>query len=270
MKKVITVFDDSNFSETAINFIKQYPSEKKPLLVGVFLSAVDYSNEFGYSISMAGTISPVIEDPEIVASNIARFKDLCKNNHIEHEVHNDVGEEALERLRKETSFADLLIISSELFFKTLGEKQPGPHMKNILQNAECPILLLPEQFNFPKRTILAYDGSNTSTYAIRQFSYIFPELRKNTAMLAFASDTEDEIPQQDLVEELCTRHFNDLSMKRLDFSPKTYFSTWLTDQKDAIVVTGGYSQKGISLIFHKNFMSEVIAEHRIPVFIAHK
>jgi hypothetical protein len=69
MKKVITVFDGDHFSDTAIRFIEQYPSQKKPLLVGVFLSAVDYSNEFGYSVSMAGTIATVIEDVEKVHKN---------------------------------------------------------------------------------------------------------------------------------------------------------------------------------------------------------
>lgn len=269
MKKVITVFDGENFPETGINFVKEYPSDKKPLLVGVFLSAVDYSNEFS-SISMGGNIVPVIEDVEKVSANIKKFKSLCEQAHIEYKVHNDSGEEALEQLREETIFADLLILSSEHFYNSMNLEQPGANMKNILERTECPVLLLPDNFTYPKKNILAYDGSETSVYAIKQFSYVFPEFRVNSTTLVFASEQEENIPQEQLVEELGSRHFNELKLQKLDFSPRKYFSTWLTGLNDAILVTGGYSRKGLRSIFHKNFMSEVIADHRLPVFIAHK
>ena len=269
MKKVITVFDGENFSESAINFVKQYPAVKKPLLVGVFLSSVDYSNEFS-SISMGGSIIPVIDDVEKVAKNIKRFKSLCEMHQLEYKMHNDSGEEALEQLREETVFADLLILSSEHFFSRAGEEQPSANMRKILERSECPVLLLPEEYNFPKNNIFAYDGSESSVYAIKQFSYVFPEFRGNESTLVYASDKEGDIPEKRLVEELLGRHFKELHIHKLDFSPKKYFSTWLTERNEAIVVSGGYSTKGLRSIFHKNFMSEVLADHKVPVFIAHQ
>jgi hypothetical protein len=185
-------------------------------------------------------------------------------------VHNDTGEEALANLRKETIFADLLIISSEKFFAHPEQDQPGPHMRSMLRTTECPVLLLPENFEFPKRTIIAYDGSDASTFAIKQFSYVLPELRGNNTIIVYASTKEEDIPEKELIEELGGRHFNDLSLHKLDLSPRKYFETWLTGRKDGILVAGSYGRKDLLSIFHKNFLAEVIADHNIPVFIAHQ
>jgi hypothetical protein len=270
MKKAITVFEGNNFSEAAINFIAQYPSVKKPLLVGIFLSSIDYSSAIGYPISMAGYISPIIEDVKTVARNIKRFTELCEKHGIEYKIHKNAGANALDILKEETMFADVLIVSSELFYKHIGGKQPGEYMRRTLRTAECPIILLPENFNLPTKVILTYDGSESSIYAIKQFSYVLPELRGHKTMLVYASATESDIPELGTMEELTRRHFTDLSIHKLDLDGKKYFNTWLMDEKNAIVITGGYAQNGLEALFHKSFITETIADHKMPVFIAHK
>ncbi|WP_301923889.1 hypothetical protein [Ferruginibacter sp.] len=41
-------------------------------------------------------------------------------------------------------------------------------------------------------------------------------------------------------------------------------------KKSAILVSGSYGRSGISQIFKNSFIQNIIAEHRLPVFIAHK
>ena len=269
MKKIITVFDGSNFSETAFNFIDHLEMRKPALLVGIFLSSVDYSTVLGYPVGLGGYITAVADDYEVILKNIKKFKSICEKNGIEYRVHEDIGGGALELLKKETRFADLLVISNELFYRNTDDDHPGDYLKDVLQHSECPVLLLPEDFQFPNKTILAYDGSESSVYAIRQFSYLFPQLRGNKTRLVYASTKDEFIPDASLIEELVTRHFGDLSIQKLDIDPKKYFSTWIADRKNVILVTGAYSHSGFAAL-RKSFVSEIIADHRIPVFIAHK
>ena len=107
-----------------------------------------------------------------------RFETLCQHNGIAYRVHKDFIFFAMPELKKETRFADLLIISSEKFYINLASEAPNPYLHEALNRAECPVVVVPETFRFPQRNVLAYDGSETSLFAIKQFAYLFPELCK--------------------------------------------------------------------------------------------
>jgi predicted transcriptional regulator len=51
--------------------------------------------------------------------------------------------------------------------------------------------------------------------------------------------------------------------------PKKYFHTWIEDCKAAIVVTGAFGRSGLSQSLKKSFITDVIRDHKMPVFIAH-
>jgi nucleotide-binding universal stress UspA family protein len=51
---------------------------------------------------------------------------------------------------------------------------------------------------------------------------------------------------------------------------KDFFSRWLPAQERSWLVTGSYGRSDLSLLFSKSFISSLIGEHRIPVFMAHR
>jgi hypothetical protein len=71
------------------------------------------------------------------------------------------------------------------------------------------------------------------------------------------------------VEELVARHFPDLTLCGLDIDLKKYLSTWLSEQKGAILVSGAFGRSFISRLFRHSFIAKVISDHKLPVFIAH-
>ncbi|MES1213932.1 MAG: universal stress protein [Bacteroidota bacterium] len=273
MKKILLAFDGSHFSKGAFEFARILNESERILLTGVFLPQVDYANLWSYSgggIS-GNTFIPLLEDEdaEAVAQNIDKFESLCRKNGIEYRTHDDFSEFALPGLRKESRFADLLIVGSESFYENFGTGEPNDYLKDTLHEVECPVIVVPENFDVPKSTILLYDGSDASVYAIKQFTYLFPELLKNKAMLVYINNHE-EIPEQVNIEELTARHFPDLTIMKLEFDPAKYLTTWLTDKKPGILVSGSFSRSAFSRMLKKSFVSEVIREHTLPVFIAHK
>lgn len=136
--------------------------------------------------------------------------------------------------------------------------------------AECPIMIIPEKFDYPKSIILAYDGSPSSVYAIKQFSYLYPMLSDLDTLLVYASDrNEDDFPDYSYIEEFATRHFKNLTFFKLNADPKKYFDTWIEDVGKAWLVSGSYGRSSFSEVFKRNFVQDIIMEHKLPVFIAH-
>lgn len=273
MKKILLAFDGNHFSEGAFEFARRVNEMERVLVTGVFLPQVDYSSLWSYSGGAGGPLFiPLVEDAdaEAVQKNIDHFEKLCRKNNIEYRVHKDFFDFAIPELKKETRFADLVILGSESFYSNIGTAEPNEYLKDALSAAECPVLVIPEKFEFPQNNILAYDGGSSSVYAIKQFSYLFPFFRNNPTLLVGVQPGEEGLPDEQNIEELASRHFPDLTLQALDISRKKYFATWISDRKDAILVSGSFGRSLFSQLFKKSFVSDVIKEHKLPVFISHK
>jgi len=250
-------------------------SEISPVLItGVFLPQIDYSNLWSYSAGVSGgVVIPMLEDEDVetIEKNINLFEGLCQKNDIQYRVHKDFTDFALPGLKKETRFADLLILGSESFYENIGIDEPNSYLKDAIHNAECPVVVVPESCDFPEKNILAYDGSESAVYAIKQFAYLFPDFANNKTVLLYAkSDDEIAFPDEQNIEELCARHFTDLTLIKLGVDPKKYFGLWTSEKQGAILVSGAYGRSAVSMMFKKSFISDVIRDHKLPVFIANR
>jgi nucleotide-binding universal stress UspA family protein/ribosomal protein S21 len=273
MKKILVVFDGAHFSGGALEFSRVMNELQPLLLTGVFLPQADYAGLFNYGDAITTPLYiPVIDANEkIIEKNIRRFKALCEKQGIEYRVHEDNFDFALPELKKETRFADLLIIGSESFYNYIAIREPNEYVQETLHSSECPVLVVPERFTFPVHNILCYDGSESSVYAIKQFAYLFPELTKNPSLLIYAGKEGDiKIPDDTKMEELVARHFPNLSITSLEMEPRKKIREWLAEKDGSIVVSGSYGRSLLSRLFKKSFASGIISDHRLPVFIAHK
>jgi nucleotide-binding universal stress UspA family protein len=275
MKKIILAIDGTNFSDAAFEFARQLNEKAPILLAGIFVPQTDYANLWSYASAAAtgpGYI-PLIEEEENdqILKNIETFETQCQKNGIAYRVHKDFYDFVLPELKRESRFADLIILSGELFYHHVISANQFEYMRHVLHYAECPVLIVPENLRFPENNILAYDGGESSVYAIKQFSYLFPELSTNDTLLVYAEDDEEkDFPARDLITELATQHYKALTFYKAELNPGKYFGTWMANKKNAILVSGAFSRSVISQTFRKSFVFDVIMEHKVPVFIAHK
>ena len=271
MKKVLLVCDGSHFSEGAFKMASYLQTLQPLLLTGVFLGAEVFKYVYLDADYVAAELAGELHDEmeEEIAASRKHFEALCNTHGVEYRVHEDVSFDTMENLQKEMRFADLAIIGSEMFYKEYDGDHPNSHIKTALHYAECPVLLVPENFNTATGIVLAYDGSKSSVYAIKQFATGLPELCNNETLLVYATANNKEIPDLPYIEELAARHFPNLSIFKLDIDPKAYFATWLSTRKNSILVTGSYGRSGLSNLFSHSFVTKVIEEHDVPIFIAH-
>lgn len=273
MKKIVIAFDGTNFSEGALAFAAGLNKLSPVLLVGSFLPQIDLSSSWSYAVGGAGLYTPLLEDfnAEAIEDHIRRFEKACISEAIEWRVHKYPYDLAIPEIRKESRFADLLLIGGESFYHDYGSEQPNEYLRMTLQEAECPVMVVPEEFPFPDRVVLAYDGSEDAVYAIRQFVLLFPELAKMPATLVYATRKENgDLPEKDYILELCTRHFPDLTVKMLESTTKKQFGEWLNEHRSSLLVCGAFGRSDLSMMFRRSFAAGAIIEHQYPIFIAHR
>ena len=275
MKKIILAIDGTNFSSGAFEFVRQLNEKSAVLVAGIFVPQLDYANLWSYAATAAkgAVYVPLVEDEESeeVLRNIEQFETLCQQNGIAYRVHKDFVDFALPELKRESRFADLMILSGELFYRQMPSANRLDYLRHVLHHSECPVLIVPENFQFPVNNILAYDGSEESVYAIKQFAYLFPELAINNSMLVYAEENEEKsFPSKDLINELAGQHFRNLKFYKAEFNAKKYFATWIGEKKGAILISGSFSRSAFFENLRKSFVLDIIEEHQVPVFIAHK
>lgn len=272
MKKIIIPFEGDFFSEGAFVFGKMLAQHESILLAGIFLPKVDYARFFFFPSAFAApAYIPVHEDfdEDAVKNTISSFTNRCEKSGISYSVHKDLHGSAISQLNKETRFADLMIIGSETFY-TVGSGGPLEYLKDALRNTECPVVIVPENFNLPSQIILAYDGSASSVYAIKQFINLFPQLCVLPATVVYAGDEKNPIPEETLIREFLSCHFANLSVRRLTNEGKKDFYSWLEEEKSPLLVSGSFSRSAVSEFFNKGFVVDAIRQHKTPIFIAHQ
>jgi nucleotide-binding universal stress UspA family protein len=271
MKKILLAFDGSLYSQAALNFARTLNDVEPVLLDGLFLPQLNLAVLATYAGQPTGMVVPLAEDEDsiTVKENIRHFETFCQHNNIDYRVHNFTAP-PLPLLRKETRYADLLILGSDIFYNNANGETLDQHWSDILHDAECPVLIVPETFDLPAANIVAFDGSASAAFAMKQFAYLFPQLCNNKTLLVYANENEGDFPDAIYVEEFAARHFTHPELCHLRLNPEKYFSTWLSEEEGAILISGAFGRSVLSSLFKHSFVTELINENKIPVFIAHK
>lgn len=274
MKKILLAVPENKLPEGAFEFIRQLNEINPVLVTGVFLREVIFTFDPAFSYyGMAGGTSYSPETEVMVQEDIQEriewFEKSCKRNGIEYRVHNDADDLIVHELVKESRFADLLVVSAEAFYQLSETTEPEGYLKSILHLAECPVLIVPQKCSFPENVAITYDGSESSVYAIKQFAYILNEFCNKDSVVVFESADEETMPDEVLIHELAARHFNAPGFLML-YKDILKISDWANSKRSAILVTGSYGRSNLSELFKKSFVSDIIRNHKMPVFIAHK
>jgi nucleotide-binding universal stress UspA family protein len=274
MKKILIALDGEHFPKGAFELASILHRQEPVLLTGVFLSPIDVSKIVAYTGLEAIPLMPAVVDGDYndqIKNNMDLFRSKCDSEGMEYRMHNDSENLPLASLVKESRFADLIFISGESFFSNISQVQPNEYMQELLKKTECPVVVVPEQFELPEKIVLLYDGEASSVYAIKQFAYLFPELLKLPATLTeITASPDDKLPDQDAVTELTARHFSDLTLNEVAMENKKQITEWLVKKEKTWLVMGAYGRSLFSTLFKKSFADELISRAELPIFIAHK
>ncbi len=270
--KVLAVFDATNFSNSALEFIMRRNEVVACSVKAFFIAPVTEKTVYDFQL-VPDVFMPVAEqisiDMEKVNENIKYFKGYCERHNINYTIYSETANSPLDDLLEETRFSDLMVIGMESFFAKTNKDMHDEYMHRMLHAAECPILLIPDDYYIPADIFLTYDGSSSSMYAIKQFCYLLPEMHKRNITLLHAGLDKD-IPNVNKAADYLKNYFPNMEIEHLQIEASKYFGTWINDKQYAMVVAGAYGRNSVSEAFKSSFVSEVVEAHKVPIFIAHK
>jgi hypothetical protein len=270
MKKLLIVFDAKHFSEAAVNFAMEIANESAVSVTGLFLRQSDFVPVWDPGPLPGIGFLPYEREKDPVQETITNFEETCVRNRLPYHIHQSPEVTNLPELMKISRFYDGIIVSNEFFFKNVNKEQPNVYLKDLLHAAECPVIVVPEAAKYPDTIVLAYDGSKSSVYAIRQFALLFPELCDKKVLLVFEGDPSSEIPVSDNIRAFCAAHFSNFGFINIDARRKDAFRKWLGKFEQPMVVCGSYGRATWQESLSKSFATGIIRDHKAILFVAHQ
>ena len=277
MKKFLAVFDGYRISKSTMAYAVELSATANAHLVGVFL------DEFLYHSYNPVAIYKTYEKPEEVIKQldekdkmkrddaVLQFQKTCEKAKINFSIHRDRSI-ALQELKLESMFADLIIINEHEKFTQVEEKLPSRFMKELLADVQCPVLVVPENYKPIDKIVLLYDGEPSSVYAVKMFSYLLNQF-KGVPVEVFTVNnwkTDLHLPDNKLMREFIKRHFPEATYTVTKGDAEEQILGFLNNHKEnELVVLGAYRRREISRWFKTSMADILMKELDTPLFIAH-
>jgi hypothetical protein len=277
MKKIIAAIDGLKYSSSTTDYAIHLSQLIGAHLIGVFLDDPTYHSYKIYDlIQSEGGVSEkkmeYLEEEDSHARQLAtsQFDMACRRSGIEFSVHHD-KKIAIHELIHESIFADLLVINCRETMTHYPEGSPTRFLRDVLASVECPVLVVPDQFEPIEKITLLYDGQPSSVFAIKLFSYLFPSLMKlRTEVLNVKSALDgSHLPDNRLLREFMKRHFPWAVYTILQGYPEAEIIRHLEYQPQSeMVVLGARRRPVVSRWLKPQMAHELIRDLHSPIFIA--
>jgi nucleotide-binding universal stress UspA family protein len=279
MKKIIVAIDAVTYNEFALEHAIQFAKESGGMVLGVFLHDMSYIyNDLPGVFTLVPTqytniINRQKADSDKLNLNLKLFNDKCNRENIKHKAHIHDGTDIVDFLINESVFADLLILDEHMSFTYVNNHQLSGFVTDILEDARCPVMVVPNKFQPVDTVFLCYDGSPSSVHAIKMFSYLFPEWKsKNTILVSFSEASSEHLTHSENIKDLLHQRFDNLKIDlehaaRLGDALFSYFKLY---EENSLIVMGAYGRSALSRFFKKSTANTIIKEIKAPIFITHE
>ncbi|SFD83209.1 hypothetical protein SAMN05518672_103412 [Chitinophaga sp. CF118] len=275
MKKIVVIIDALNFKEELLDTYQHIANILKGMLTIVFLEdengpelMVPSFTEGIPSYKHEIVLKAVREKERLIKEKATLLEKGCKERNISCSFHKDKGIPVDEAI-VESRFADLLLINRDISFSMLYDSNPPGFLKNILTDAQCPVLVLPDKLTDFKEVIFAYNGTFSSMFAIRQFIHLFAELPLKVEVAYVAENNLHAIPHKKQLKEYLDTYYSTIEYKELKGEADEAIMKLLSGKKNCIVTFGAYGRSRFSRFFRRSSADNILRGIDMPVFITH-
>ncbi|WP_295125061.1 universal stress protein [uncultured Chitinophaga sp.] len=276
MKKILFVADAATQNAHRLDFACYVSKLTHSTLTGIFLSS-EHDAILAEETTVAVTAN---EHPYTRQANqrtittekaVLDFKRACESREANCTVQLDT-DVPVRALIRASRYADLIIADPGLSFTGKQENAPSDFLRSVMSGAECPVITAPFEFEGVDEIVFTFDGSSSSVYAMRQFTYLFPELceLQVTAVCVTAPDEPAGGHISDLKEWL-NIHYSHVQFLHLEDSRvNNRLLEYLIGKKRSLIVMGAFGRNTISGTLFPSHAIPVLQFADQPVFIAHK
>lgn len=278
MKKFIAAFDSLSFSESTLSYAIFLAKHSRAHLVGVFLE--DFTRH-SYSVADITKYEGESFDKHMQQLNekdreerdecIEKFEHACQNADLNFSIHRDRNV-AIQELLHESIYCDLLIVSGKETLTRYDEPIPTRFIRDLLNDVQCPVVIVPEKYKPIEKFTLLYDGGPSSVYAVKMFSYMFGSFQNFEVEVITVKEVGQNLhlPNKRLIKEFMVRHFPAAEYLIVKgFAEDEIVKFLQREKKDVMVVLGAYRRSRLSRVFKPSMADVLMQNVNLPMFIAH-
>lgn len=277
MKKIVAAFDGLQYSESTRDYAISFTQTSDAHLVGLFMDDSSYTSYKIYELVEKGDVSQEklkkldAGDKNKRLAATQDFTESCSKAGLEFSIRHD-KRIAINELKHESIYADMLIVDSKETLTHYSEKPPTRFIRDLLTDAQCPVMVVPAKYKPVKKVILLYDGEPSSVHAIKMFSYLLPSLKQLETEVISVNPVNSSLHIKDnkLIREFMKRHFPQASFKVMKGLAENEIVSHLKEQKiHTLVVLGAYRRGAVSRWFRESMADILMKELKFPLFVAH-
>lgn len=278
MKKILLALDAAHMDTEVLHFACNIATLTHSTLTGYFISIYNEEEEVvNMAFGMPYVETIVAKDlpgyatlQEKKEENIRLFEKTCAVKGVRSQVQDHPTKYPAQTIIEESRFADLIILQATTGFEAGLEKAPTGFSKEVLAAAECPVIVAPQNITDIDEIIFAYDGSRSAVFAIKQFSYLFPELAdKKTIVLQVNDDEVLPVTEREKLGRLLRMHYSSIGFHVLQGKPADELFNYLLDKQNTLVVMGAYGRSWLSGLFKPATAGLLLKTINLPFFITH-
>jgi nucleotide-binding universal stress UspA family protein len=278
MKKILLAIDGAHMNKEALNFACFIATLTHSSLTGVFLNKHEetvavmkatYGMPYVETI-VAGDLPDYATKQKAREENILLFEQTCGAKGVRSQVHINGSNVPSKTVIDESRFVDLVIVSVETSFENKFEGAPTVFVKDVLAGAECPVMVAPLSFCRIDQIVFAYDGSRSAVFAIKQFTYLFPELTdKKAIILQVNKEVAIPLTEKEKMGGLLKMHYSGIGFRILNGKAANELFNFLQEKKNTMIVMGAYGRGWLSGLFRPSSAGALLKSVNLPFFITH-
>jgi len=276
MEKILFISDAVAMSRQCLDFSCYLGNLTHSKVTGVFLENQEMELRSGETLEEMAVCAPVPGVPFNIQKqlyrdgNISLFKNICESNGVNCEIHKNLGMPVAEVLM-ESRYADLLVVDAATSFSWRSEGVPTAFVKEVLEKAECPVIIAPSAFDGIDEVVFTYNGSSSSMFAMKQFAHLFPALSQiKVTVLSITENGKQIKGSKARLEEWLAVHYENAEILVIeDSNVRGRLMEYMFGKENVFIVMGAYGRSLLSKVVIPNPAEPLIKLVSQPIFIAH-
>lgn len=277
MEKILLVMCGAAPTKNAVNFACYLADMTHSKLTGFFFENEHYASEpalkQSYGIPYvesitSGGLPEHYSKATRIEDHMRIFESTCENKGIPATI-KYLEENILDSIIGESKFADLIIADAAVSSVSKTQEAPSRLLQELLKTAQCPVIIAPASFTPINEVIFCYDGSPSSIFAMKQLTYLLPELGETKATVIQINEEDMDAGERKRILTWMSRHFESSDIITLKGKTEQALFDYLLKKQQAMVVMGAYGRSMISQLFKRSHADLLIKTLAYPLFITH-
>lgn len=272
MERILFVTNGHLLNTNAIDFACYLAKATQSGLSGLFLEPDDpdpvapRNLKSSYFLETAPeTLAEVIHDTD---QTMRYFENECRIKGVRCSLYR-LSTDPVREVIQESRFADMAILGPEMLAGMNGEQAAVSFAKLLLLEAECPVIFAPAVFTSIDEIVFCYDGTASSVFAMKQFSYLFPNYHGKKVVVLQIND-DKTIAHQEKIGKWLRNFYSQIGFQTLEGVVKDELFRYFFLKKKTFIVMGAYGRSRLSEFLHHSASDAIMKTTDLPLFIAHR